>query len=233
MVVDRDFSTRAYSCTPSSTALAAPRSAGSARCLPSRAGLGVEARRPVLQHHGQLRRPEPPLEGDVHRSLRPQPGRDDRGAGRHEPAHARQPHGTPPRPAGSAPPGRQAYLAKVRLYDPEGDTVTEVAEHDPERFSTGGSKFITNDEESSGVIDVSEHPRQRLVPGRRAGAQGRSPTPSSSRRASSWRSRSRRASLGRDRDGESGKPRARPGPSHSGPGPLGRLVNTARPACPR
>ena len=52
-------------------------------------------------------------------------------------------------------PGGQEYLAKVRLYDPEDDTVTEVAKHDPERFSTGGSKFITNDEESSGVIDMS------------------------------------------------------------------------------
>ena len=52
-------------------------------------------------------------------------------------------------------PGGQEYLAKVRLYDPEGDTVTEVAKHDPERFSTGGSKFMTNDEESSGVIDMS------------------------------------------------------------------------------
>ena len=52
-------------------------------------------------------------------------------------------------------PGAQEYLAKVRLYDSATDTQTAVAEHDPERFQTGGSKFITNDEESSGIIGAS------------------------------------------------------------------------------
>ena len=52
-------------------------------------------------------------------------------------------------------PGGQEYLAKVRLYDAATDTQTAVAEHDPDRFLTGGSKFITNDEESSGIIGAS------------------------------------------------------------------------------
>ena len=51
-------------------------------------------------------------------------------------------------------PGNQPYLARVWHYDPPTDTLTQIAEHDPARFAPGGT--LTVDEESSGVIDVSE-----------------------------------------------------------------------------
>lgn len=53
-------------------------------------------------------------------------------------------------------PGNQPYLAKVWLYDIKRDTLTEIAQHDPERFTPGAAGFTTQDEESSGVIDVSD-----------------------------------------------------------------------------
>ncbi len=53
-------------------------------------------------------------------------------------------------------PGNNAYLAKMRLYDPASDSLTEVAKFDPNRFLSGGSGFLTQDEESSGVIDASQ-----------------------------------------------------------------------------
>ena len=53
-------------------------------------------------------------------------------------------------------PGNTSYLAKLRLYDPISDSFTEVAKHDPDRFLSGGSGFLTQDEESSGVIDASQ-----------------------------------------------------------------------------
>lgn len=52
-------------------------------------------------------------------------------------------------------PGNQAYLARVYSYNTKTDRVTPILEHDPARFSTAGSQFLTTDEESSGVIDVS------------------------------------------------------------------------------
>jgi hypothetical protein len=51
-------------------------------------------------------------------------------------------------------PGNNAYLAKLRLYDPVSDSLTEIAKHDPSRFTSGGENFLTSDEESSGVISV-------------------------------------------------------------------------------
>jgi hypothetical protein len=51
--------------------------------------------------------------------------------------------------------GEQLALGKVWLYDIGSDTLTPIAEHDPARFAPGGSRFVTADEESSGVIDVS------------------------------------------------------------------------------
>jgi hypothetical protein len=48
--------------------------------------------------------------------------------------------------------GENARLGKVWLYDPPSDTLTELAAHDPARFASGGSSFITEDEESSGII---------------------------------------------------------------------------------
>lgn len=52
-------------------------------------------------------------------------------------------------------PGNQEYLARVYSYNVRTDRVTPILEHDPARFATGGAKFLTTDEESSGVIDVS------------------------------------------------------------------------------
>jgi len=53
-------------------------------------------------------------------------------------------------------PGGQNYLARIWQYDIASDTLTEVAHHDPDRFAPGGSKFLTNDEESSGIIDAEK-----------------------------------------------------------------------------
>jgi Alkaline phosphatase PhoX len=49
-------------------------------------------------------------------------------------------------------PGNQPYLARVWLYDYASDSLTEIAKHDPDRFAVGGSAFLTQDEESSGII---------------------------------------------------------------------------------
>jgi Bacterial protein of unknown function (DUF839) len=51
-------------------------------------------------------------------------------------------------------PGNQSYLARIWLYDIASDTLTEVAHHDPARFDPP-NPALTQDEESSGVIDVS------------------------------------------------------------------------------
>lgn len=53
-------------------------------------------------------------------------------------------------------PGGQEHLAKVWRYDVATDKLTLLAQHDPVRFATGGADFRTIDEESSGVIDVSD-----------------------------------------------------------------------------
>jgi hypothetical protein len=51
-------------------------------------------------------------------------------------------------------PGGQDYLARIWQYDIASDTLTEVAHHDPARFAPGGANFLTNDEESSGIVDA-------------------------------------------------------------------------------
>lgn len=51
--------------------------------------------------------------------------------------------------------GNNARLGQVYDYNPFTNTLTDIAQHDPARFLPGGSKFLTQDEESSGVIDVS------------------------------------------------------------------------------
>ena len=48
--------------------------------------------------------------------------------------------------------GGNDHLAKVFKYLPESDTLTEVAHHDENRFAPGAPGFLTNDEESSGII---------------------------------------------------------------------------------
>ena len=51
--------------------------------------------------------------------------------------------------------GNQEHLGKVWQYDIAKDKLVEVAKHDPKRFTTGAPNFLTLDEESSGIIDVS------------------------------------------------------------------------------
>jgi hypothetical protein len=51
--------------------------------------------------------------------------------------------------------GDQPALGKVWHYDIAGDAITQIAEHDPALFTPGAPDFITQDEETSGVIDVS------------------------------------------------------------------------------
>jgi hypothetical protein len=52
--------------------------------------------------------------------------------------------------------GNNAHLGKVWQYDPATDSLTQLAVHDSSRFLTGGANFLTQDEESSGVIDISK-----------------------------------------------------------------------------
>jgi RTX calcium-binding nonapeptide repeat (4 copies) len=51
--------------------------------------------------------------------------------------------------------GNNAHLGKVWQYDPAADSLTQLAVHDSSRFETGGANFLTQDEEASGVIDIS------------------------------------------------------------------------------
>ena len=51
--------------------------------------------------------------------------------------------------------GNQAHIGKIWVYDIATDALSLVAEHDSTRFVTGGANFLTQDEESSGIIDVS------------------------------------------------------------------------------
>jgi len=51
--------------------------------------------------------------------------------------------------------GNNAHLGKIWEYDPTTDSLSQLAQHDPSRFQAGGSGFLTQDEEASGVIDIS------------------------------------------------------------------------------
>jgi len=53
-------------------------------------------------------------------------------------------------------PGNQSYNAKIWKYTIASDSLTMIAEHDAERFIAGGSGFLTQDEESSGIVDMSD-----------------------------------------------------------------------------
>jgi hypothetical protein len=53
-------------------------------------------------------------------------------------------------------PGNQAYVARLWLYSPKADKLTEVAHFDHARFEPGAAGFLTQDEESSGIIDASD-----------------------------------------------------------------------------
>jgi hypothetical protein len=48
--------------------------------------------------------------------------------------------------------GNNPRLGKVWQYFPDSDTLKEIAHHDPDRFTAGAPNFLTQDEESSGII---------------------------------------------------------------------------------
>jgi hypothetical protein len=48
--------------------------------------------------------------------------------------------------------GNNAYVGGVYQYDPSTKALARIAEHDRDRFAAGAPNFITQDEESSGVI---------------------------------------------------------------------------------
>jgi hypothetical protein len=56
--------------------------------------------------------------------------------------------------------GGNAHIGKLWQYDPATDVLTLLAQHDPDRFDpaapVGGEPFLTIDEESSGIIDVTD-----------------------------------------------------------------------------
>ncbi|MEO5767547.1 MAG: hypothetical protein ABIS92_04295 [Polyangia bacterium] len=51
--------------------------------------------------------------------------------------------------------GNNAHLGKVWSYDIANDRLTQIAQHDPLRFAPGATQFLTQDEESSGIIDMA------------------------------------------------------------------------------
>lgn len=53
-------------------------------------------------------------------------------------------------------PGGNDYVGKVWEYTIATDSLKQIGMHDTSRFVPGGSRFITNDEESSGVIDMED-----------------------------------------------------------------------------
>jgi len=53
-------------------------------------------------------------------------------------------------------PGNQSYIAKIWRYDIARDQLTQIAQHDPALFTPGASGFLTQDEESSGIIDAAQ-----------------------------------------------------------------------------
>ena len=52
--------------------------------------------------------------------------------------------------------GGNDHLGKVWRYDIASDTLTMIAQHNPDFFQPGGVNFLTNDEESTGIIDASD-----------------------------------------------------------------------------
>jgi hypothetical protein len=52
-------------------------------------------------------------------------------------------------------PGNVAYIAKTWEYDPVANKWTQIMESDRSRFAPGGASFLTQDEESSGIIEIT------------------------------------------------------------------------------
>ena len=53
-------------------------------------------------------------------------------------------------------PGNQSHLAAVWQYDINTDNLIKLAEHDSLRFISGSDSYLTQDEESSGIIDMQD-----------------------------------------------------------------------------
>jgi hypothetical protein len=53
-------------------------------------------------------------------------------------------------------PGNNAHIAKVWRYDVATDALTLIAQHNLDLFTQGAPAFLTQDEESSGIIDASD-----------------------------------------------------------------------------
>ncbi len=51
-------------------------------------------------------------------------------------------------------PGNQSWTAKVWQYNIRTNTLTNVMDQDTTRFKAGGANYLTQDEESSGIIDL-------------------------------------------------------------------------------
>jgi hypothetical protein len=52
-------------------------------------------------------------------------------------------------------PGNNAQVARIVAFRVKDSKLATVAQFNPDHFSAGGSKFMTSDEESSGIIDVT------------------------------------------------------------------------------
>jgi hypothetical protein len=52
-------------------------------------------------------------------------------------------------------PGNASYIAKTWEFDPTNGTFVQIAESDRARFISGAAGFLTQDEESSGIIDIT------------------------------------------------------------------------------
>jgi hypothetical protein len=52
--------------------------------------------------------------------------------------------------------GNVSRLGKIWQYNIKSGGLTEISHHDPSRFLSGGANFLTEDEESSGIIDAHE-----------------------------------------------------------------------------
>ena len=57
--------------------------------------------------------------------------------------------------------GNNARQGRIWLYDTATDRITDIALADPARYISGGASFVTQDEESSGIVDA----RKEIGPG--------------------------------------------------------------------
>ena len=53
-------------------------------------------------------------------------------------------------------PGNNSHVARIVAYDVDSGRIGVLARFDPARFAPGGARFITQDEESSGIVEARE-----------------------------------------------------------------------------